>query len=391
MTVLVHYGEIALKGKNRHLFEHRLIENIEKLAGGRVERLSGRLLVEGSKVDQLENVFGVAWFAPACSVERELEVIRKGVLAEIKERVRERSSFGVRVSRADKSFPLSSQEVAAAVGQAVKDYYHLKVDLESPDLSIFIEILADRALLFFEKNRGLGGLPVGVSGRVLCLLSGGIDSAVAAFLMMKRGCKVDFLHFHTFAQNETVWKTKVKDLVGVLDAYQPESKIFLVPYYPFQLSLGQTRPGYELVLFRRFMVQVGERVAQKEGCRALVTGDSLGQVASQTLENLAVVEEASSLPIFRPLIGFDKQEIVDFARKIGTYSVSIQPYKDCCSLVSRHPKTKAKLNEVKKLEEELRAEGVVGETLRLVSQRSSSVEAGVPPGWGKNKTRTGGT
>lgn len=366
MITLVHYGEIALKGKNRHLFEHQLIENIQKLSGGKVERLRGRLLVDGAGLKRLENVFGIVWFAPVCPVEREVKTIIKEVLAEVRERVKGKPTFAVKVSRADKTFSRSSQELAAEIGQVVKDQYQLEVDLDSPQLPIFIEILKDRALIYFEKISGLGGLPVGVSGQILALFSGGIDSAVASFLMMKRGCRVDFLHFHTFPENEAVWETKIKRLVESLGLYQPQSKLLLAPYYPFQLSLGKGRPGYELVLFRRFMVQVGERLARKEGYQALVTGDSLGQVASQTLENLAVVDEACTLPIFRPLIGFDKQEIVDLAKMIGTYEISIQPYKDCCSLVTRRPKTKARLDEVKRLEGELGLGGILEETFGLV-------------------------
>jgi thiamine biosynthesis protein ThiI len=367
MKTLIHYGELGLKGKNRPVFEKRLAENIKKLAGGRVCWLQGRLVAEGADLEKLKNVFGVAWFAPVSETRVEIGAIEKEVERRLEEegRAAGRPSFRLKVNRADKNFPLTSPETAAAVGEAVRKRFGLKVDLKRADLTVFVEILADRAFVFFEKVRGRGGLPVGVSGRVLCLLSGGIDSAVAAFLLMKRGCRVDFLHFHTFAENKQVEATKIRALAEALGRYQPRSRLFLAPYYPFQLSLGAVHPGYELVMFRRLMARVGEKIAEEEGYAALATGDSLAQVASQTMENLAVIDEAASLLTFRPLIGFDKEEIISKAKEIGTYDVSIQPYKDCCSIITRQPKTKTKLEVVRRLEQKLGLEEIAEETLKL--------------------------
>ncbi len=369
MLTLVHYGEIALKGKNRRFFEDKLTENIKRATGGRVRKLESRLVVEDGNPEHLKYVFGISWFAPAYRVEKNLGAIVDFILKKVGERVGESKSFGVFVKRADKRFPYTSPQIAGEIGAEVARKYGLKVRLKDPELPIYVEIAED-AFVYFEKIRGLGGLPVSANGRVLCLLSGGIDSAVASYLIMKRGCRVDFIHFHVFPQNKSVVDTKISDLVEVLNRYQFESKVFLVPYYPFQLALlnldtdRKTR-GYELVLFRRFMLRVSERIANRYGYQALVTGDSLGQVASQTLENIRAVSEVTSLPVFRPLIAFDKQEIIDIARRIETYEISIRPYKDCCSIVAPHPKTRANLERLKALEEKLGIDEVVKKSLEL--------------------------
>jgi tRNA uracil 4-sulfurtransferase len=367
ILILVHYGELALKGKNRRLFESKLIENIKKVGGKRFRRLEGRLVVIGGDINYLKNVFGIHSFAPAYKVEKDLEAIKELVLEKIGEKVKERPTFGVFVKRADKSFPYKSLEVANTIGEEVIKKYSLKVRLREPELPIYIEI-ANEAFVYFQKISGLGGLPVGISGKVLTLLSGGIDSPVASYLMMKRGCQVDFIHFHAFPNNKAVFQTKVEELVQSLCKYGFESRVLLAPYHPFQLALLErgVSPGYEIVLFRRFMIKVAEKAAGNWGYKALVTGDSLGQVASQTIDNLKVLSEAISLPIFQPLISFDKQEIIDIAKKIGTYEVSIKPYKDCCSIVAPNPKTKTRLEIINAMEKKLYIERVVNETVDLI-------------------------
>jgi thiamine biosynthesis protein ThiI len=261
-------------------------------------------------------------------------------------------------------------EVASLVGDAVTRKYGLKADLRQPGLKIFLEV-SDRTYIFFEKKEGLRGFPTGVSGRVLSLISGGIDSPVSSYLMMKRGCRVDLVHFHVYADNGYLERTKMNGIFGRLNEFQLGTRVFLVPYYPFESSLLRAADvaGYELVLFRRFMAGVSERIALEHGCTALVTGDSLGQVASQTIENMALVREAVTLPVFQPLIAYDKQEIVDYARKLGTYELSIEPYKDCCSIVSANPKTRARRGRVIEIEKIMRIQDVIDETLGLVSSR----------------------
>ncbi|MGH7902090.1 MAG: tRNA uracil 4-sulfurtransferase ThiI [Thermodesulfobacteriota bacterium] len=369
MPILIHYGELALKGRNRILFEKRLIENIKKGVSGRVIRLQGRLLAESDEIVPVGRIFGISWFAPVYTTEKDLESIKKATLETVKERVKDMKTFGVYVKRADKGFPYTSVEVAKIVGEEIRNTFKLKVDLREPDLPIYIEI-ADQVFVFFEKMDGLGGLPVGISGRVLCLLSGGIDSPVAAYLMMKRGCNVDFIHFHSFNETKPILQSKVKEIVLTLKKYQAESRLFLIPFIPFQIRLleNYVPQGYELVLFRRYMVKVAERVAKLGGHKALVTGDSLGQVASQTLENLFALKDAVSMPILQPLISYDKQEIIDLSKRIGTYELSIKPYKDCCSIISSRPNTKAKMDLIRRIEQELDLDTLVEKTSKDVDE-----------------------
>jgi len=367
MSILVHYGELALKGKNRRLFENKLIENIKRATGGKVRRFEGRLLVEDGDSDSLNNVFGISWFARSYRVKKDIRSIKELILEKLSEMIKGRPTFGIFVKRVDKKFPYTSMEVAKDIGEEIIKKYKLEVRLRNPELPIYIEI-ADEVFVHFEKVEGSGGLPVGVSGRVLGLLSGGIDSPVASYLIMKRGCNVDFIHFHVFSNNQAVAKTKIADLVLAINKYQFESRVFLAPYKLFQVALMKNRvgPGYELILFRRFMARVAERVAREWGLQALVTGDSLGQVASQTIENLNLTGNAVSLPVLQPLISFDKEEIVRLARQIGTYDVSIRPYKDCCSIIAPHPKIKTRLSHVEAYEQRMNIDRVINETLELI-------------------------
>ncbi|HSE83011.1 MAG TPA: tRNA uracil 4-sulfurtransferase ThiI [Thermodesulfobacteriota bacterium] len=372
MLTLVHYGEFILKGNNRRLFENKLVNNIKRASGGKVERLEGRLVVKNGDLDSLKNVFGISWFAPAYRTEKKLESIEELVMEKTEEKLKDypilNPTFGIFVQRADKRFPHTSPEIGERIGAEVVKKYNLKAKLKEPEFPIYIEVARD-VFVYFEKIKGLGGLPVGINNRVLCLLSGGIDSPVASYLMMKRGCNVDFVHFHSFPENQIALRGKIKELVSTLNKYQLESRIFLVPYYPFQLSLLEGidfNYGYEMILFRRFMVKIAEKIAKEQGYKALVTGDSLGQVASQTLENIRVLKEATSLPILQPLISFDKEEIIHLARRIGTYDISIRPYQDCCSIIAPHPKTKAIPERVIKIEERINMERIVRKTLELV-------------------------
>jgi len=354
MITLIHYGELALKGNNRGYFENKLIENIRNACSGRVKRLNGRLVMENGDMERLRNIFGIKWYAEAYRVEKDLESIRKLAVSKISDRVDNISTFGVYATRADKKFPITSVELSGLVGREIVENFNLRVNLKNPELRVYIEI-ADQAFVFFEKIDGLGGLPVGISGRVLCLLSGGIDSPVAAYLMMKRGCNVDFIHFHTFNDTKPVLQGKVKEIVLTLKKYQAGSRLLLIPYNPFQIRLleNYVPQGYELVLFRRYMVKLAERIAKLGGHKALVTGDSLGQVASQTLENLWALKDAVSMPILQPLISYDKQEIIDLSKRIGTYELSIKPYKDCCSIMASRPNTKADTRVIREREEKM--------------------------------------
>jgi thiamine biosynthesis protein ThiI len=368
---LIHYGELSLKGRNRADFELKLKENIERIAGGEVGRHRGYFVMHGGDPGLLGRVPGISWYADAVVTGSDPE----SITALVRDEVARMStgtplSFGVFARRPNKKFPYTSMELAGIVGDAITKDYGFTANLRSPDISIFIEV-ADRAYIFFKKKEGLRGFPVGVSGRVLSLISGGIDSPVSSYLMMKRGCRVDLVHFHVYTDNSLVERSKMDGIFRRLNEYQLDTRVFLVPYYPFEsslLKLADTE-GFELVLFRRFMAGVSERIAVGNGCAALVTGDSLGQVASQTIGNMALVREAVSLPLFQPLITYDKQEIVDYAKKMGTYGLSIEPYKDCCSIVSANPRTRARVDRVLEIEKNMKIQEVIEETLELVTMR----------------------
>jgi len=367
-VTLIHYGELSLKGRNRSLFENKLKENIERETGGKVTKYRGRLVLENGEPERLKNVFGISWYAEAIRVDKNYDSIRDLILSKLNDYLPGKNSFGVFVKRPDKSFPYTSMELERKIGSEISKTYSIKVNLKNPELSVFIEI-ADDVYVHFTKKQGLNGLPVDISGNVLSLLSGGIDSPVASYLMMKRGCRVNFIHFHVFSKNTLVNDTKMRHVFETLNKYQRNSRIFLVPYYQFEMEILKalhTR-GHELILFRRFMVRVAERISLQNGFKALVTGDSLGQVASQTMENIAQITKTVSIPIFQPLIAYDKQEIVDLAKKIDTYELSIENYKDCCSIVSSNPRTKANTKQILELEGRMNIDRVIEKTLELVS------------------------
>jgi len=303
-------------------------------------------------------------------VERDLGAIKE-LLAQLVPR-RSFSSFRITTNRADKTFPGTSMEISRELGAYVKGLTQARVDLTHPDLTIYVDILPREAYVYFDKVPGPGGLPVGVSGRVVALLSGGIDSPVAAWHMMKRGCPVLFLHFHSYPLVDTSSLEKASELVEHLTQYQYRSRLFLTPLAEIQKRIILTAPpAYRVVLYRRFMVRIAEAIARREGALALVTGESVGQVSSQTLENMAVIEAVTTLPILRPLVGLDKQEIVERARAIGTYETSIQPDQDCCSLfVPRHPVTRARPEEVERMEAGLEVGALVEEALAATQERT---------------------
>lgn len=373
---VAHYHEIGLKGGNRRVFTKVLLRNLQsalKKFGVKVQDLFDRLLVtvpgDGfvGALLAAAKVFGVAYVAPVKILPRSVEAMVDAALQTYRALASDRDSFAVRVRRVDKSFQLTSQELERLIGRRVIEATGAPVDLDDPKILVSFRVYRDCVYQVGPKVQGVGGLPVGVTGKVLALLSGGIDSPVAAWLMMKRGCLVDFVHFHAMPSNEEAAEGKVPKLVEKIVSPQGVSaRLFLVPYHPFQLALLMSKvpPQLELVLFRRFMVKVANRIAMENGHQAVVTGDNLGQAASQTLENLTVVDDASELTIFRPLLTYDKQEIIALAQRVGTYELSIQPYKDCCSLIARHPETRAKLPEVLEAEKALPVEQLVERSLK---------------------------
>jgi thiamine biosynthesis protein ThiI len=368
--IMVHYNEIGLKGKNQPVFVRRLAANLRRATAGAgvtgVEPRAGRMLLDlapeadtGELRERLRRVFGVANFSFAERVEPDMEALKAAVGRALEGR--HFASFKVSTRRAYKPFPRTSEEVNRELGAFVLSRVPARVDLERPELTIHVEVLPRDIYVSLGREAGAGGLPVGVSGRVVALLSGGIDSPVAALRLMKRACQVVFVHFHSFPFQDGTSRTKAEELTRLLTRYQYRSRLYLVPFGEVQRAVvvGAPEP-LRVILYRRLMARIAERIAQQEGAKALVTGESLGQVASQTLDNLAVIERAVSLPVLRPLIGSDKEEIVQQARALGSYDISILPDQDCCSLfVPRHPATTSRLDEVERAEAGLEVEQLV--------------------------------
>jgi tRNA uracil 4-sulfurtransferase len=350
--VVVHYHEIALKGKNRPMFVRRLAENLQAATHGlgvkEVRRLTGRLVLMLSPTAAVEEIRrqvaqvpGIANFALAYRTPLDLGTLQEAIVRALAGRTFR--TFRVQTKRGFKAFPLTSPEINRDVGHHLQQHVRAAVDLEQPELTVTIEILPHEAFFFFDREPGPGGLPVGVSGKVACLLSGGIDSPVAAYRMLKRGCTAVFLHFHSYPMLSRVSQEKARDLVTLLTRYQFASKLILIPFAPMQQQIvAEVAAPYRVVLYRRCMVRIADALARQVDAKALVTGESVGQVASQTLENLAAIDEVASLPMLRPLIGMDKQEIVSQAIALGTYDISITPDQDCCTLfVPPHPTVRA--------------------------------------------------
>jgi tRNA uracil 4-sulfurtransferase len=365
--VIIHYHEVALKGRNRSFFEQRLVQNlrmaVRDVGGKQVDALQGRIRVILSPDaswplvrERISRVFGIANFSLAQSAPFGddaaclLDPLKHAIGGAIQHL--RFNTFRVSAKRSDKRFPLTSMDVEREIGAYVCEVTGKSVKLRHPDLTIHIETLVKDAYYFMEREEGPGGLPVGTSGKVACLLSGGIDSPVAAFRLMKRGCPAIFIHFHGRPYVSRASEEKVRELSALLTQYQFQSRLYLVTFGDIQRQIVVNAPSpFRIVLYRRMMIRIAEELARRERCWSLVTGDSLGQVASQTAENLSVVEEAANLPILRPLIGMDKVEITEQAQRIGTFETSIEPDQDCCRLfVPPHPSTRTDIDHIRKIE-----------------------------------------
>lgn len=380
-SVIVHYQEIALKGKNRPWFVARLVRNLRDATEGmdvRVRPLMGRIELQlgpgaswESVRERISNVFGAANFAragrvpfdPAAPPAEAFDRIAREILADLGDT--DARSFRVSARRADKRFPLASPSIEREVGGRIKEAKGWRVNLAEPALTIRVELLTSEAFCSFGNEPGAGGLPVGVSGRVVCLLSGGIDSPVAAWRMMRRGCRVTFVHFHSYPILSRASQEKARQLVTLLTKYQLRSRLHLVPFGDIQQQIVLTvAPPLRVVVYRRMMLRIAERVARHSQARGLVTGEVVGQVASQTLENMGVIGSVARLPVLRPLVGFDKEEITAAAERLGTYGISIIPDQDCCTLFTpRHPATKARLRDVEAAESTLAIEEMIEKAL----------------------------
>lgn len=377
--VSIHYGELALKKKNRADFENKLLSNLRaKLedVGIRASRkLPGRIIIEfvrptpwGDVVDRIRNVFGFSSAYPVHRTTPSMDELESAIVCEAAKL--NFGSFAVRSKRTDKKFPLTSPEINSRLGGAIKEKTGAGVDLENPEKTFKIEVLEREIFFSHEGFRGSGGLPAGCSGHVAALLSGGIDSPVASWMMMKRGLNVSYIHFHSAPFTNEASIEKVEDMVEKLNTWQTGGKLVLVPFGELQKKIVTIAPSrYRVLLYRRFMVRIASILAKRMGAEALVTGEALGQVASQTLSNMASVEAVSELPIFRPLVGMDKQEIVDTACRIGTYELSIQPHQDCCSFLQPpNPATRTTADELDRVEKSLDVDGMVDEALKGVAK-----------------------
>ena len=373
-SVIIHYGEIALKGKNRPWFVARLVKNIRAATSdldiAEVRVLMGRIelvLGPGTNWEQVRDriilVFGIGNFARAGRSALDVEVIAAEILKDLGPE--NPATFRVSAKRADKRFPLSSPEIEREVGGRIKAARNWLVDLSKPELTIRVEALTHEAFYSFGTERGPGGLPVGASGKVACLLSGGIDSPVAAWRMMRRGCRVLLIHFHSYPILSRASQEKARELAKSLTRFQHQSRLFLVPFGEIQQRVVlAVPPPLRVVVYRRLMMRIAERIARMQRAQGLVTGEVVGQVASQTMENMATIGSVVTLPILRPLIGMDKEEITAEAQRLGTYPISIIPDQDCCTLFTpKHPATKAKRYEVERAEADLPIEEIVAQAV----------------------------
>lgn len=377
---LVHYHELALKGRNRGFFEKRFVQHLRNTLrhnkGIRVESLPGRIRItyqDDTPWDAIQegirHTFGAVNFAQAYALPIDYDSPDLMPLCKAIEDTLPTQSFHtfrVTTKRGDKRFSKTSLEVNREVGAYLCEVTGKPVRLKAPDLNIFVEIVDHTTYFTLNRQPGPGGLPTGMSGKVVCLLSGGIDSPVAAYRMMKRGCKVTFVHFHGRPYLSRASEDKVRDLTKHLTRYQLYSRLFLVPFGDIQRQIVlDSPPPIRIVLYRRMMMRIADQLAAKEQAWGLVTGDSLGQVASQTPENLQVVSEIPRLPILRPLIGMDKIEITNESQQIGTYETSIEPDEDCCTLfVPPHPNTRCRFQDIHKAEERLAIQGMVDTGLK---------------------------
>jgi tRNA uracil 4-sulfurtransferase len=363
-SIVVHYKELALKGKNRPWFIKLLVRNLRTaLADLRVTSIRsvmGRIEIElGSDDgwedvrDRVRRVFGIANFSFAGRASHDFDELASAILADLGEV--EPASFRVRARRSDKRFPLTSPQIEREVGGRIKEAKGWRVDLVGGALTIHLEMMPDHAFYYFGKEPGAGGLPSGTGGRVACLLSGGIDSPVAAYRMMRRGCSVLFVHFHSYPILSRASQEKVREIAALLTTYQLRSRLVLVPFGELQQQVLLAVPAeLRVVVYRRLMMRIAEKLARSWRARALVTGEVIGQVASQTLENMTSIAEATSLEILRPLVGMDKDEITEQAQRLGTYSISIIPDQDCCQLFTpRHPATRVRREEIERAESAL--------------------------------------
>ena len=379
MIILIRYGEIHLKGQNRPYFERLLMGEIrnavKKFPGATVERGDGRYYVENFDeadgediIAALSKVFGIHSLTPAYEVEKDIDAIAAEAIRQMDEYILEngKKSYKVDTKRSDKRFPMKSNEISAEIGGRILEHDpSLVVDIHKPEMRVFVEIRDKAAYVYTKVIPGQGGMPIGSNGKAMLLISGGIDSPVAGHMVAKRGVHLSAVHYYSFPYTSERARDKVIELTKQVAAYAGEIKLHLVHFTDIQMAIYEKCPHQHLTLImRRFMMRIADRLARESGMQAVVTGESIGQVASQTIESLAVTDSVVELPVFRPLIGMDKIEIIERAQQIGTYETSILPYEDCCTVfVPKHPTTRPNMESIIKSESVLDVDALIEDAL----------------------------
>lgn len=385
--ILIRFGEIALKGKNRRSFEQQLIRNIKPLLKDfpnvRLQRSYNQLYVVLNGEDyepivkKLKTVFGIQSMSVALKSENDLEAMKQVALQAISMAGDEAKTFKVSTRRKYKPFPIDSQQLNHLLGAHIlKNHKNIKVDVHNPDVELRVEVKSDGTYFSSLQIQGVGGLPVGSSGKVMLMLSGGIDSPVAGYLAMKRGVTLEAIHFHSPPYTSERAKQKVEDLTSVLATYGVQVPLHIVPFTYIQQEIRRHVPEhYSMTIMRRLMLRIAEGIARQQKGLAIVTGESLGQVASQTVESMHAINEVTSMPVFRPLLSMDKLEIMNIAKKIETYDISIRPYEDCCTIfLPKHPVTKPRVEKAIAYEQALDVESLVQEAIEKTETVTFSAE-----------------
>ena len=384
-TFIVRYGEVALKGGNKPYFEKMLVERIKKLLkqfpGTSVYRSEGLVYVKADPsydkrliIERIGKVFGVDTISPAVEVVHDpkeriyttdeiMDLIGSEAVTFMQDLIDEQGirTFKVKAKRANKQFPVESPEISRKIGAAIlKGCKVLKVDVHDPEIMLYVDVRKNVSYIYQEKVRGFGGLPLGTNGKGMVLLSGGIDSPVAAFMMAKRGMLIEAVHFHSYPYTSERAQEKVEELAKIVSVYCGRFKLNVINLLPAQEEIAQKCPEGEMtILVRRFMMRLGEKIAAQNGCGMLITGENLGQVASQTAESIIVSDQCVDMPVMRPLIAFDKTDIIDVAKNIGTFETSIQPYEDCCTVfLPKKPVTKPRIERILRSESLIDVEGI---------------------------------
>lgn len=380
-VILIKNGELSLKGLNRNTFEEVLLKNLrwrlKPLGAFTLRKAQSTVYIEPQSddvdwdevSDRVATVFGISAFSRACVVEKDMDAIVNAALTYLEEPLSAVSTFKVEAKRADKRFPLSSPQICAAVGEKILERYpHLSVDVHNPQMTVWVEVRDFAAYVHGPQLPGAGGMPVGTGGKAGILISGGIDSPVAAYMMAKRGIQLTGIHFASPPYTSERAEMKVISLMEKVGVYAGRMPLHIVPFTHIQEEIGKACPEELFTLImRRFMMRIAARIAHETECGALITGESVGQVASQTIPALACTDAVADLPVFRPVIGMDKEEIIAIARRIDTFETSIQPYEDCCTVFTpRHPRTRPRLAEVEAAEQALAVEELIEEAIQGV-------------------------